>query len=128
MPKADIGEFIEYVRQTYYKQKTSHTLAEGQEDLEPSDLSDEDTFKRQYGKLSGQQRSNLKRYIRELRALQSLLPKTHDCVNNPKKSRKLKGHLPVKKNRLENDRRMVEMELVGIKAPLPIDHEKISAH
>lgn len=132
-----MGEFLEYVRQLHYKLsgqnpnkqfvkrvRSQDNLTVGSASGEESDK--EEDVKESIKKLTAVDRSRLKRYISELRAVQTLHNKKHICPEDPKIKKKKNKKLP--HNPCDNDRRTIEMEVFGIKAPLPVQTEAVSAH
>ena len=72
--------------------------------------------------MSRSERARVRLYVAELRAVQQLGHKRHECPEDPqvKKKKKVKKVTSAKRNRnVDNDRRVIEMEIYGIKAPLP---------
>ena len=80
--------------------------------------------------MSRSERARIRLYVTELRAVQQLGHKRHECPEDPdiKKKKAAKKNNSAKRNRnVDNDRRIIEMEIYGIKAPLPTTTQEIDA-
>lgn len=121
-----MGEFLEYIRQLHYKlcggPPKKHKGAQLDHDSidEVTDLDEPGILTTSDHLLSEDERRKLRKYVNEMRSMQSLEPKKHDCG------------VAVRSNwiskTITSNKTMMEMELKAIQKPLPTRHFEIDAH
>ena len=119
-----MAEFIEYIRQLHYKLRGSAPKKVTRNSL-PNDSIDEITDLSQDGILTSSShlltqadRQSLKRYVYEMRHIQRLNPKKHDCGYGSND----------KSNGKSDTRTMVEMELKTVTANNGTRNFEVDAH
>jgi hypothetical protein len=82
-----MGDFLEYCRVLHNMRQSKNSLKsreEGDISSEFSDLSEEGALQASLAKISSKDMHSLKRYVNDLRKLQQLNPKKHECGTRQK--------------------------------------------
>ena len=122
-----MGEFLEYLRTNLHKpprSKMNETMTTemtfNQSELgEESDLSDDEKLKDTFENLSKSDTIKLKRFVYELRKMQELHGKKHECGKRPAMPRP---------KYINNKRQVIQMEIRGVNEPIKWCDFKEIAH